>query len=90
MQLTYRGKKREVPYGRGTSRVLDALSCYLSLIFKHSDTKLDLKNIVDQNFEGARTCCAPLDPPLQKWELMASLSHQGLAADGMLQSVSNG
>ena len=25
--------------GHGSSEVLDALSCYLSLIFKHSDTK---------------------------------------------------
>ena len=25
-------------------RVFDALSCYLSLTFKHSDTKWDLKN----------------------------------------------
>ena len=25
----------------------DALLCYLSLIFKHSDTKWDTKNIVD-------------------------------------------
>ena len=43
-------RKHEVPYGRGpgltlwpgSSRgVFDALSCYLSLIFKHSDTKWD-------------------------------------------------
>ena len=26
---------------------------------KHSDTKLHKKNIVDQNLEGARACCAP-------------------------------
>ena len=40
--------KNEVPYsqfqgpykaGFGSSRVLDALSCYLSLILKHSDYK---------------------------------------------------
>ena len=30
--------------------VFDALSCYLSLIFKHSDTKWDKKNTVDQFF----------------------------------------
>ena len=33
--------------GPGSSRVLDDLSWYLSLILTHSDTKLDLKNIVD-------------------------------------------
>ena len=32
--------------------VFDALSCYLSLIFKHSDTTWDLKNIVDQILGG--------------------------------------
>ena len=31
--------------GPGSSRVLDDLSSYLSLILKHSDTKLDLINI---------------------------------------------
>ena len=47
--------KRKVPYDRGpagpgSSGVLDAVSCYLSLSLKHSDTKLDIKkNIVDQN-----------------------------------------
>ena len=45
--------------------VLDGLSCYLSLILKHSDTKLDLKNIIDQNVDrgggggGVGACCAP-------------------------------
>ena len=29
--------------------VFDALSCYLCLVLKHSDTKLNLKNIGDQN-----------------------------------------
>ena len=48
----------------GIFRVLDALSCSVSLILKHCDTKRD-KNIVDQNLEGACACCAPLDPPLQ-------------------------
>ena len=33
-------------------KVFDALSYYLSLIFKHSDTKWDLKNIVDFFFGG--------------------------------------
>ena len=58
--------KSEVPYGqgplKGTGRFmeLDALSCYLSLILKHSDTKMRRKNpIVSQHLEGARTCCAP-------------------------------
>ena len=31
--------------GYGSSRVLDAVSCYLSLIFEHSDTKWDLKTM---------------------------------------------
>ena len=39
---------------------VDALSCYLGLICKHFDTKWDTKNIVDQNLERARACCAPL------------------------------
>ena len=39
----------------------NALSCYLSLIFKHE--KLDLKNIVDPKLGGARLL-RPLDPPL--------------------------
>ena len=36
--------------GGGGGRGVNALSCYLSLIFKHSDTKWDLKkrNLVDQ------------------------------------------
>ena len=68
--------RREVPYSRVLGaplraldalayRVLDALSCYLSLILKHSDTKLDLKNS-RLKLRGARACCAPppLDPPL--------------------------
>ena len=33
-------------------RVFDALSCYLSLIFKHSHTKWDEKNIVDKILGG--------------------------------------
>ena len=33
--------------GTGSSEVLDALSCYLRLILKHSDTKLKKKIIVD-------------------------------------------
>ena len=46
-------RKREVPYwsglvqcphkGPGSSGVLYALSCYVSLILKHSDTKQDTK-----------------------------------------------
>ena len=43
-------------------RVLDTLSYYLSLILKHSYTKLEKKKIiVDQNLEGALTYmyCAP-------------------------------
>ena len=59
----------EVPYGRGPGPafkraleslgVFDALSCYLSLIFKHSDTKLDYKTHNQSNFRG----CAPVAPP---------------------------
>ena len=45
---------------RGSTSVLDAFLCYLSLILKHSDTKRVTKNVVSQNLEGARTCCAPL------------------------------
>ena len=41
-----------------SSRVLDALSCYLSHILKHSDTRLDLKN-GDQFMGGGGGCCAP-------------------------------
>ena len=37
----------------GSSKVSDSLSCYLSLISKHSDTKLDKENktnaVVDPN-----------------------------------------
>ena len=34
--------KRKVPYAPGSPGVLDSLSCYLSLILKQSDIKLDL------------------------------------------------
>ena len=43
--------------GPGSSRVLDTLSCYLSPILTHSGIKLD-KNMVGQNLEGVRACCA--------------------------------
>ena len=57
-------------YGRGPGhalgpmealRVSDALSCYLSLNFKHSDTKWDFKKTVD-NFFGGRLLRPP--PPV--------------------------
>ena len=60
--------KPKVPYGQGpgpdykapgSSSVFYALLCYLSLISKHSDTKLDKKNIVNKNLGGACVCCAP-------------------------------
>ena len=58
--------KQEVPYGRGSwasesSRVVDALSCYLSLILKHSDTKhmSDKKNNSLSNLGGH----VPVAPP---------------------------
>ena len=44
--------------------VFDALSCYLSLIFKHSDTKWDKKNSQSNFFWGARLLRPPLNPPL--------------------------
>ena len=46
-----------------SSRVLDALSGCLSLILKYYDTKLR-ENIVDQNLDGACTCCAQPEPVL--------------------------
>ena len=51
--------------GPRSSRVLDALSCYLSLILKHSDTKLGRKKkiIVDHNLEGSRGACCNAPPP---------------------------
>ena len=57
--------------GSGSSVVLDALSCNLRLILKHSDSKFNenKKNIIcyfylyllliNQNLEGARAYCAP-------------------------------
>ena len=53
--------------GPGSSRGFDALSCYLSLICKHSDTKWEGGGGKHSrsNFRGA--CCAPpppLNPPL--------------------------
>ena len=39
-------------------------SCYLSFIFKHSDTIWDYQNIGDQILGAGRAaCCAPLNPP---------------------------
>ena len=47
-------------------RGFDALSCYLSPILKHSDTKWDLKNTVDQILGGGgHLLRPPLNPPLQ-------------------------
>ena len=47
--------------GPGSSRVLDDLSSYLSLIFKHSDTKVDIKkeSIVYQYLGGAVSVVPP-------------------------------
>ena len=51
--------------GPGGSRILDALSCYLSLILKHSDTKRDWKKYSRSNFRGdACLLRPPMDPPL--------------------------
>ena len=43
----------KVPYGRGPG------PCYLSLIFKHSHTKWDKKNIHQSNFRGGGGHVAP-------------------------------
>ena len=63
--------KFEVPFGRdpgpagpGSSRFFYALYCYLSPIFKHSDTKWVIKNHSQSNFRGAPVAPPPLDPPL--------------------------
>ena len=51
--------------GPGSSRVFYALSCYLSLIFKHSDTKWPIKS-VNHNLGGGggeAPAVPPLDPP---------------------------
>ena len=73
--------KPEVPYGRGPALealgVFYALSCYLSLIFKHSDTIWDLTKlkIVDQFFFGGGAPIAPpLNPPMSKKELPVTVS----------------
>ena len=48
------------------SRTLDALSCYLSLIFKHSDNKRGLKGTQSIKIQRGRAPVAPpLDPPLR-------------------------
>ena len=47
-----------------SSRVLDGLSCCVSVILKYSGTNLDKENIINQNLEGTRACCGGLDPPL--------------------------
>ena len=64
--------------GTGSSEVLDALSCYLRLILKHSDTKLNKKNIVDHILEGARPCCAPL------WIRHWSISIHSISIGGFM------
>ena len=60
------------PGSRAHSRALeafmifDSLSCYIcSLISKHSDTKWNIKNIVDQILWGS-LLRPPLNPPLLK------------------------
>ena len=54
--------------GPGSSRRgggVDALSCYLSLIFKHSNTKWDFKKqpIKKKKLGGVRLLCPPPPPP---------------------------
>ena len=54
--------KREVRYGRspgGSSRVLDALSCYLSLILKHFHTKQDTKKKKSMKIKEGDRCAPP-------------------------------
>ena len=54
------------PFRQGSrARVFYALSCYLSLIFKHSDTKWDLRNHSLSILRGRPPVAPPLDPPLQ-------------------------
>ena len=60
MRMYTTSAKSKVPYSRGpgSSRVIDALSCYLSLTFKHSDTKWDKKTpIADQILGGGGGTC---------------------------------
>ena len=52
--------------GTGSFKVLDALSCYLRLILRYSDTKLkEEKNSQSRNRGGTRLLRPHLDPPLQ-------------------------
>ena len=50
-----------LPKGPGSSLSFDALSCYLSHIFKHSDTKCDKKHSQStlRKGGGVHACCAP-------------------------------
>ena len=43
--------------------VFDALLCYLSLILKRSDTKLDIKKPTVGQIFGGRACCVVPPPP---------------------------
>ena len=56
--------------GLGSFRVLDALSCNLTLTLKHSNINW-IKKMADQSLEGARACCASawirLDHPAVLW-----------------------
>ena len=44
--------------GPGSSRVSDALSCYVCLTLKHSDTKQDAKKKLSIKISGMHTCSA--------------------------------
>ena len=85
---THISAKREVPYttgvgpfkGPGSSRVLDALSCYLSLIFKHPDTKWKTKKY-DQNGGGGGGE-TPAAPPGSAISRALSWSRYSVAITG--------
>ena len=64
--------------------VFDALLCNLSLIFKHSDSNWDKRNIVNQIFLGG-AYCAPPPPWIHHWGHM--LSIKPVFIQGLLSST---
>ena len=69
--------------GIGSSKILDALSWYLRLIWKHSDTKLNKKkkNCRTKFRGGARLLRPPLDPPL-RGVLLKEMGMEGKVGEG--------